>query len=306
MSPVVVFTHSGDLHASHFADIALGYGKRFHLVFTDKASATCTFSFCPNECRYSFTDVNGETVHLHEASAIWWRRISGIQQDAPVDSEYQSFVDASWNTLYQGDIARILPQTVLVNDPVKTKLGYNKVVQLHMARELGFDIPLTLISNDLQNLRETFAGLKTIVKPLVSDSKHPIYVKDIDLSSCDERQIAPAPCIYQHKLDSTVNYRVNVFGDAVYSFRITNENIDWRTGDYRIEKTSLDKAVEERCRSFIRESGLAMGCIDLKEDGSGNIFFLENNPQGQFDFIEAKSGYPLMRHFVNFILTLSR
>ncbi len=301
---VGIFTHSGDLHASQFADIAIKKRLPFRIIFTDRMASDGSFSLDPNEKRYSITDIYGEAFILEKLSAIWWRRISGLQQGAFVENKHINYIEASWRNFFEGDLSTIVSDTVFVNDPIKTKFGYNKISQLAVARKVGFNTPKTLISNDYSDIYDFSKNQSVIIKPLITDTRFPIYVNDFDIEQTSENNIRISPSIYQEKLDSTINYRINVFGNKIYSFKIKNERMDWRTGKSQIDYIVLPQEIEKSSLDFIKISGLRMGCIDLKENLHGEIYFLENNPQGQFSFLEAATGFPLMEKFVQYMYSL--
>jgi hypothetical protein len=301
---IAIFTHSGDLHASQFVDIAISQKLSFRLVFTDHMSLEGNFSIYPNSKQILLTDVFGEKFSFEEITAVWWRRISSLQQGLQADNEHSKFIESTWKNLFEGDFRTITNKPVFVNDPIKTKKGYNKVSQLEVAKRSGFNIPDTLISNSYIDILNFCQNKTVIIKPMITDTRFPIYVNEFDSEKVSENDIKICPSIFQEKLNSTVNYRVNVFGDNIYSFRIENERMDWRTGNSKMTFVKLSKSLEESSFHFIKKSGLKMGCIDLKESSDGNIYFLENNPQGQFSFLEATTGYPLMTKFVQYIYSL--
>jgi glutathione synthase/RimK-type ligase-like ATP-grasp enzyme len=52
-------------------------------------------------------------------------------------------------------------------------------------------------------------------------------------------------------------------------------------------------AAEESCRAVVNAFGLRYSSIDMVEDTSGKIFFLELNPNGQWAWIEQLTGHPI-------------
>jgi len=64
--------------------------------------------------------------------------------------------------------------------------------------------------------------------------------------------------------------------------------VDYRdfSADIRYEEAGLPEDVRRRCLEFVKSYGLTFGAIDLIETRSGEYVFLENNPVGQFYFVE--------------------
>ena len=58
--------------------------------------------------------------------------------------------------------------------------------------------------------------------------------------------------------------------------------------DRRYEATRLPDDVARRCLEFVHSYGLTYGALDLIVDLEGEYVFLENNPGGQFLFVEDR------------------
>lgn len=300
-SPVVIFTHSGDLHASYFCDLASRRDLEFRLIFTDRMSAGNSVTFDQKSRKVNFIDATGVSEALEDPGVVWWRRISGVQQGRELSVEHLEFINMSWQNMFEGDLHYYCRNKVFVNDPIKSRLGYNKLCQLHVAKCLGFDVPDTLVTNDVNEVAEFCSSRNVIVKPLISSSKTPIYVNEFQFQSNYARQVSICPLIYQELISGSVNFRVNVFGESVYAFEVRSNSMDWRKGKYDARYVDLEPRLTEQCVAFTQSSGLKMCCIDLRVHKDGLTYFLEGNPQGQFLFLEASSGFPLMERFIDFI-----
>ncbi|MNY38950.1 RimK-like ATP-grasp domain protein [compost metagenome] len=101
--------------------------------------------------------------------------------------------------------------------------------------------------------------------------------------------------------------RVTVVGDRVFSAAIHSQadedsTVDWRRGDsvnLRHEVISLPEPVAMRCVELVRRLGLRYGAIDLVEDPEGRFWFLECNPNGQWAWIENRTGLPIAAAIVD-------
>jgi glutathione synthase/RimK-type ligase-like ATP-grasp enzyme len=89
--------------------------------------------------------------------------------------------------------------------------------------------------------------------------------------------------------------RVTVIGDEVFAAEIDSQSdsrtvIDWRhyEADIAYRMAVLPNDVTERCIALVRHFGLNFSAIDLILTPDGRYVFLENNPNGQFIFIERK------------------
>ena len=60
------------------------------------------------------------------------------------------------------------------------------------------------------------------------------------------------------------------------------------TLDYSI--TAVDSSIEEFCLAMLDALGLQFGAFDFIVDTSGELYFLEVNPNGQWYWLEDKTG----------------
>jgi glutathione synthase/RimK-type ligase-like ATP-grasp enzyme len=59
------------------------------------------------------------------------------------------------------------------------------------------------------------------------------------------------------------------------------------------EIVDLDQRLKSQLTTLVKVLGLRFGAIDLLEDASGYFWFLEVNPNGQWAWIEQRTGAPL-------------
>lgn len=68
---------------------------------------------------------------------------------------------------------------------------------------------------------------------------------------------------------------------------------DWRvayyTGKLRFEPLKLPRDIANKCVAHVKALGLEFGAIDLVVDKKGKYWFLENNPNGQWEFIGGQT-----------------
>ena len=81
-------------------------------------------------------------------------------------------------------------------------------------------------------------------------------------------------------------------------FRLMDEAtaLDWRRkpllNDFavRMEPLDLPRGVKDRLCAFMRSLGLRFGCVDMIVTPSGEHVFLEVNPNGQWYFVQLRTG----------------
>src|SRR5262249_10189507 len=109
----------------------------------------------------------------------------------------------------------------------------------------------------------------------------------------------------QEAVDVATDIRVTVVGKKVFAATVTPTMADktpaavrdWRAGDHyggtTIQAFELPAAIARACVRHVKELGLMYGAIHLLLDKKGNFWFLENNPNGQWAFIEEATKQPI-------------
>jgi len=185
--------------------------------------------------------------------------------------------------------------------------------QLQRAARMGFEVPRTLITNDPAAVRTffdacqgqmifkiltTMVGLGAQEKAEEPDESPPpaqvmqtVLITERELAMLDT--VRSTPCLFQEYIPKQYELRVTVIGDDVFAAAIYSQfhpktRVDFRNYDVDIpyRKAKLPFEVAERCVRFVHSYGLNYGALDLIFTPDGRYVFLENNPIGQYLFVE--------------------
>lgn len=185
-----------------------------------------------------------------------------------------------------------------MNDPSATYLAESKPYQLAVANELGFNVPRTLVTNDVQSIEASFPAdlvIKSLDSVLLHEAEHSLftYTTILDHSSLSDDNVGSVPAIAQQALKDKVDMRITVVGDDVFAVRILKDGHgiegDWRVtpkDQLSYDSFQLSLADENRCRELVRRMGLAFAAIDLVENDEG-LFYIEMNPTGEWSWLVA-------------------
>ncbi|MFE1411185.1 hypothetical protein ACFW6F_10300 [Streptomyces sp. NPDC058746] len=106
--------------------------------------------------------------------------------------------------------------------------------------------------------------------------------------------------ILQERIDKKLEIRVTVVGDRVLAAAIDSQAAevtrdDWRRDVFQAPHLvhDLPEHVAERCRRLLRRYGLLFGALDFILTPDGEYMFLELNPNGEWDWVEALTGLPV-------------
>lgn len=95
--------------------------------------------------------------------------------------------------------------------------------------------------------------------------------------------------------------RATVVGNQVFAVSIHSQDweetrVDWRRGSnphLLHEVIDLPDDLSEQCIRIVQSQLLRFGAIDLVLDSDGEFWFLECNPNGQWAWIENRTGLPI-------------
>jgi glutathione synthase/RimK-type ligase-like ATP-grasp enzyme len=221
-------------------------------------------------------------------------------------SEWSAVLRSLWNAL----------EGRWLNSPFDILRAEDKPRQLAAARQVGFSVPDTLVTNAFEAARDFIDQGPTVGKPLrhalLDDGERGavIFTSRIErLHDADAPPVRRAPMILQREIRKRCDLRVIVIEDRVFATEIGSQAheetmVDWRRGarsDLAHEPFALPADIAEACTAVTRALGLRFAAIDLVEDQSGHFWFLEANPNGQWAWIEQRTGAPITAAIVDWL-----
>lgn len=307
---VLIVTHSNDLHADLVVTRMLA---RDHQPFRLDLDAF------PRDYQLSQTFVEGcMSTHVRRAPDGDWldlARVGAVWIRKPADYAFLS-EDLS---LQERAYAKLETEQALfgvlytldcywMSHPAALRASQWKGEQLQRAMRMGFRIPASIVTNcaeDVRIFRRAIGGpmiFKTMSTPTlaaeemteadrVSDGVLTTIVDDDMMENLDA--VGELTCHFQEYIAKQYELRVTVIGQRVFAARINSQDdertfIDSRdmSADVRYEAYALPPDIKQRCREFVHSYGLHYGALDLIVTPEGDYVFLENNPAGQFLYIE--------------------
>lgn len=254
---------------------------------------------------------NGRSIDVESIRSVWWRRPAEFGLPLDLSEQERTFASDEIEHALRSLWASL--DCYWISDPDNIRRAGWKGEQLQRAARLGFEVPRTLITTDPDAARafyETCGGqmiFKVMTDPFLAAQKivqrHPdqpppeAYATATTLVSGAELALLDAvelvPCLFQEYIPKQLDLRVTVIGDELFAAEIHSQQheqtrIDWRHYDVDIpyRKASLPDAVAARCMALVRSYGLNFSALDLILTPDGRYVFVENNPNGQFMFIE--------------------
>ena len=222
-----------------------------------------------------------------------------------VVGEWSAILRSIWNAL----------EGLWLNSPFSIQRAEDKPRQISCAKRMGLRVPDTLVTNDFDAARLFVSLGPTIAKPLRHALIEPenslgrvIFTSRIgNLVDADREAFERAPIILQREIIKDSDIRVTVVDENVYAVAIGSQHyadtaVDWRRGSRRdLPHTIIDLPdfISRGCVEVVRSLGLRFAAIDLIRDRDQDFWFLEANPNGQWAWIERRTGLPITKSIVD-------
>lgn len=315
---ILVVTNRGD----RTADFGILEMQRRGVAYVrlnteDFPSATVSTARFPLLGIEGYFETRKHRVEFDEIDSVWFRRpamptlADDIQDPAAREfcvTESAAYLEGVWRAL----------DCFWVSKPDRIRAGESKVLQLDLARDLGFSIPRTIVTCNPAEARDFFNTTQKIVyKPLrqgrveYEGATMLIFTSVVD--DADESQfeaVKYGPCLFQEYVPKRLEVRITVFGKDVFAAEIHSQSEEDSVDDWRrsapltvpIHAHVLAADVEAKCIQLVRTLDLAFGAIDMILTPEGEYVFLEINPNGQWAWIEQRTGQPMSQSLVDVLL----
>ena len=255
-------------------------------------------------------ELMGESIRLEAITAIYLRlmdhRFLPGFADLPPDSERRMRCHRLHELL--NCYADIAPARVL-NRPTDSGSNQSKPFQAQAIRAAGFDIPETVITNDVAVAREfierawaeggsviykSASGVRSIVRRVARE----------DLPRLE--RIRWCPTQFQRHVPGT-DIRVHVVGSSTFAAKIVSDATDYRYAardigvEPEIVACELDAQMQTKCGALAERLNLPLAGIDLRRTPEGRHVCFEVNPSPAFSFYEQRAGLPIAASIAGYL-----
>jgi ATP-GRASP peptide maturase of grasp-with-spasm system len=195
----------------------------------------------------------------------------------------------------------------------------NKLQVLKMATEAGLDVPDTLVTADIEELRRFIAQHGPVITKPIGDMllcnfdgrQYATYTSVIDDEFVSEHpRQASFPSLYQERLDKKYEIRTFYLDGECYSMAMFTQQKANTQGDFRkycyedpVREVpyQLPASIEASIRKLMKELCLDTGSIDIVRTPDGRFVFLEVNPVGQFGMVSVPCNYKLEQKVARYL-----
>jgi glutathione synthase/RimK-type ligase-like ATP-grasp enzyme len=250
------------------------------------------------------------SVSISEIKSIWWRRPQPFTFPNDFSEVQKNFAQKETSDALMG----ILNSSgcFWVSHPQRLNEASRKVEQLTRARRFGFKIPETLVTTKAENvlrfcndheqvvykvMTDPFLAAPQIVEPVAEEDIQPFkavkttWVTEQVLEHVDS--VRYTPCLFQKYIPKAFELRITVIGSQVFVAKIDSQSreetkIDWRNYDVEIPYSKFDIPIDlaQQILRFVESYQLSFSALDFIVTPDNEYIFIENNPNGQFIWVE--------------------
>lgn len=319
MKMILIITNKDDVTVDFIVKEMQARDIQYYRLNTEDIPDKIHVNFDLNENTFEIVDkIKNIKLNLLDFSSVYYRRplISDFNYVENASLQELSYLRSEITYVLEG-IYKVLRNKYWLNNVYSIREAENKIYQLQMAREVGFKIPNSLISNEVKQVynQKIKCNNDCIIKPIKSgnmkDVQHPKVVftsKLIDRQLENTERIESFPVFIQENVHKQFDLRITVIGNTVYTAQIHSQlvkdsEVDWRKGQQILEHSNheLPIKVVEMCIALTKKMNLNYSAIDMILDKNGDYIFLEINPNGQWAWIEKRLGFPLSKRIVDML-----
>lgn len=316
MTNILLITNKSDITTDFVVKQLTINGVAFYRLNTEDilTKVFLSFDFYKNE--FHLLDNDSEIIiDLLQIKTVYYRRplLPKINNENLTKGE-EYFIQSEIINYLEG-LYKILKNAFWISSVYSIREAESKIYQLQIAKELGFTIPRSLLTNDKDCALHFTKNIECIVKPIKTgyiqdeDQERLIFTTLFkDYEQLDRIQFCPT--YFQEFINKVADIRVTVIGEKVFAAKIHSQEheetkIDWRKAEklkLRYEKINLTSELESLCIKLTKKLSLNFGAIDLVEDMKGDYYFLEINPNGQWAWIEKQLDYKISHEIAKLLM----
>ncbi len=256
-----------------------------------------------------------------EIISVWFRRPKKINPANYNDKGIDVFVEQQANAVLRGLYFCLHDTALWVNSLPSMHRARIKLQQIFLAQELKFTVPATLVTNKPNEALAFFDEHKLICNKSIDEPNfsidgrlYPYLTKLIKTRSEIEKTfeaITNCPTLFQQYIDKAFDIRVIVLGREIFAFEIHSQNDELSKVDFRGKSPDklehklhqLPKSISDKIFEFMKVQGLIYSAFDFVYSTDDKYYFIENNCNGQWLWLELLTEIKISDKIMSLLLT---
>lgn len=317
---LLIISNPDDFSTNEVLDWLIAAGKpftRLHRLIKIQSVTAAGQGFRINDS----LDIDPDTI-----SAIWYRRgghwsaAGQPEGEGELTSELRLFQQRELAALQQLFYHNLRRVPVRLGDYYYTNV--NKMVVLECAAAAGLLVPPWLITTEKAELLAWFRlrqgrvinkGIDWSLGFVRNEFSLPGYTIALTENMIDSLPDRFFPSLFQQNISKRYELRIFVLDGVFYPMAIFSQQdaqtqTDFRRYNYEKPNRSvpfrLPAATEAQLRRLMAELKLESGSVDMMvEEESGDFYFLEVNPLGQFGMTSHPCNYYLEKAIAEYLIS---
>ncbi|MDE3073850.1 MAG: hypothetical protein KGJ86_00345 [Chloroflexota bacterium] len=307
---IIILTHKIDLCADLAIPRLQARGQRVLRVNLEDYPLDIALTYSLQSASAPRLTVYGKPHELSDVRAVWYRvPFEYSVRRWAEDYQLTRFIEASCNHIWY-PLEFFLNDCFWLDRPISVIGASYKLRQLQVASRIGLQVPKTCATNDPEAARSFYESLghKVAIKTMcgggIRDGENVNVVYTNRVTQADMKHIdsvRECPCQFQEYIPKAYELRVIVVADQTFAIEIHSQQSekakhDWR--HYDLDNVphaphQLPSDIHDKCVALTEALGLHYGAIDMIVTSGGDYIFLEINPTGQYQWLEALTGLPI-------------
>jgi len=303
---ILLITNKTDITTDFIVKSLTEKNLSFYRLNTEDIGNSIDINLDFDNGKYVLVDQGKDfSLNLLDVTSVYFRRPEVNENFNDLTVGERNFVRSELLFVLEG-LYKLLKKAFWVNTVEAIRSAENKVYQLVLAKEIGFQLPKSIITNVTSDARAFYLNNKErcIIKPIKSglvagsDEEGVIFTNEVKLDSQNIERIQRCPVYLQSMILKQGDIRTTVVGNKIFaamihSQEVVESQVDWRKSSLplRHTKITLPADIIEKCLQLTKKLNLNFGAIDFILDEDGNYIFLEINPNGQWAWIEKQLNY---------------
>lgn len=263
-------------------------------------------------------------IELETIQSVWWRRPQAYQAPTAYPPEVREFIGQE---AYRGLLGVLLgapgqERPFWVSRPDRIRAAEFKATQLAAAANVGLRVPKTLVTNEpaaVLAFYQECAGkvvCKAVARGILApngeydpDEARFIYTNTVlEEHLRDLNGVRATACLFQEQIEKAMDIRVVIIGKQIFAVEIHTHSdqarVDWRRAYAELSYCShqIPDDIERKLLQLGRLFHLQYSSVDFILTKGGEYVYLEQNPNGQFMWLEPATNLPLAEAMANLLL----
>lgn len=310
---IVIFAEEDDVSAKYVCEWLKYFNYPYYLI-TEKQELTSLMIEIKDFSQPNFVLEYKDFKISNKKNLVYWFRRGEICLSVKKKFTFKSKTGKAVDLHLESEKNAILSflywifkrQCKTIDSPLLYNI--NKLSCLTLAHSVGLKIPESLVTTnktDLSKFKKSPLVTKSIQDYLeveLAGSYFMNYTAEVDKREVPENFFCT---LFQKKIikgiDIRIFYAFNVFyAMAIDTSATASISTDFRRhysdSDYKSYPYKLTTSYEKKLKRLITHYGFDTCSIDLIKSQDGELYFIEINPVGQFDFLSYFCNYNIEKH----------